>query len=146
MELIGSAEAHAAANPQGVWERLVDGRRWHEWSPASDWMVVEGPLEAGAFVTIKRKRGRQTAFRVETADAPHRFALLLSFGPAAQLRIAWTLEPEGSGTLIRQTIETGGRLRRWLTDPQARRGAVAWSDDPARLAEVAAAGVGTSVD
>jgi hypothetical protein len=146
MELIGSAEAHAAANPQGVWERLVDGRRWHEWSPASDWMVVEGPLEAGAFVTIKRKRGRQTAFRVETADAPHRLALLLSFGAAAQLRIAWTLEPEGSGTLIRQTIETGGRLRRWLTDPQARRGALAWNDDPARLAEVAAAGVGTSVD
>jgi hypothetical protein len=66
--------------------------------------------------------------------------LLLTFGPAARLRIAWTLEPEGDGTLIRQTIESGGRLRRWLTDPQARRGAVAWNDDPARLAELAAAG------
>jgi uncharacterized protein YndB with AHSA1/START domain len=138
MDLIGNSEAHAAADPQRVWERLVDGRRWHEWSPATDWMVVEDALVAGGFVTIKRKGGRQTAFRVDTAEAPHRFALLLSFGPAAQLRIAWTLEPEGSGTLIRQTIETGGRLRRWLTDPQARRGAVAWRDDPARLAEVAA--------
>jgi uncharacterized protein YndB with AHSA1/START domain len=144
MDLIGSAEAHAAADPQRVWERLVDGRRWHEWSPASDWMVVEGPLEAGQFVTVKRKRGRQTAFRIETADAPHRFALLLSFGPAAQMRIAWTLEPDGAGTLIRQTIETGGRLRRWLTNPQARRGAAAWSEDPARLAELSAT-VGTPV-
>ena len=140
MELIGSAVAHAAAGPQRVWERLVDGRRWRDWSPATDWMVVEGPLEPGGIVTIKRKRGRQTAFRIEAADAPHRLALLLTFGPAACLRIAWTLEPEGSGTLIRQTIESGGRLRRWLTDPQARRGAVAWNGDPARLAEVAAAG------
>jgi uncharacterized protein YndB with AHSA1/START domain len=140
MELIGTAVAHAAAEPQRVWERLVDGRRWREWSPATDWMVVEGALEAGSFVTIKRKRGRQTAFRIETADPPHRLALLLTFGPAARLRIAWTLEAEGGGTLIRQTIESGGRLRRWLTDPQARRGAVAWNDDPARLAEVVADG------
>jgi hypothetical protein len=140
MDLIGSAEAHAAADPQRVWDRLVDGRRWHEWSPATDWMVVEGLLEAGGFVTIKRKRGRQTAYRIEVAEAPRRFALLLSFGPAAQLRIAWTLEAEGSGTLIRQTIETGGRLRRWLTDPQAKRGAGAWSEDPARLAELVGSG------
>jgi uncharacterized protein YndB with AHSA1/START domain len=144
MDLIGSAQAHAAADPQRVWDCLVDGRRWHEWSPASDWMVLEGPLAAGEFVTVKRKRGRQTAFRIETAEAPHRFSLVLSFGPAAQMRIAWTLEPEGSGTLIRQTIETGGRLRRWLTDPQARRGAVLWNDDPARLAEVSSA-MGTPV-
>ncbi|HEY5349248.1 MAG TPA: SRPBCC family protein [Candidatus Lustribacter sp.] len=140
MELIGSAVAHAAADPQRVWARLVDGRRWREWSPVTDWMLVEGALAPGSFVTIKRKRGRQTAFRVETADAPFRLALLLTFGPAARLRIAWTLEPEGDGTLIRQTIESGGRLRRWLSDPHARRGAVAWNDDPARLAELAAAG------
>lgn len=146
MELIGSAQAHAGVEPQRVWDRLADGRRWRDWSPATDWMVVEDALEAGNFVTIKRKRGRQTAYRIEAAEAPHRLALLLSFGPAAQLRITWTLEPEGHGTLIRQTVETGGRLRRWLTNPQARRGAAAWNGDPARLAEVAAAGVGTSVD
>jgi uncharacterized protein YndB with AHSA1/START domain len=140
MELIATALANAAASPDRVWERLVDGRRWREWSPATDWMVVEGELAAGTVVTIKRKRGRQTAWRVEEADAPRRLALLLTFGPAASLRIAWTLEPDGAGTLIRQTIESGGRLKRWLTDPQARRGAAAWSGDPARLAEVAASG------
>jgi uncharacterized protein YndB with AHSA1/START domain len=140
MELIGTAVAHAVAGPQRVWDRLVDGAHWRDWSPGTDWMVVEGPLEPGSIVTIKRKRGRQTAFRIEAADAPHRFALLLTFGPAASLRIAWTLEPAGSGTLIRQTIETGGRLRRWLTDPQARRGAVTWDGDPARLADIVTTG------
>jgi hypothetical protein len=94
-------------------------------------------------VTIKRKRGRQTAYRVEAAEAPRRLALLLTFGAAARLRIAWTLEPDGDGTVIRQTIESGGWLRRWLTDPLARRGATRWNDDPARLAELA--GVGTAV-
>jgi hypothetical protein len=145
MELIATAVARAAAAPELVWERLVDGRRWGDWSPGTDWMVVEEGLVAGGIVTVKRKRGRQTAYRIESADAPHRLALLLTFGPVASLRIAWTLEPDGSGTLIRQTIETGGRLRRWLTDPQARRGAVTWNDDPARLAEVVDAGVGTSL-
>jgi len=145
MEVIATAVAHADADPQRVWERLVDGRRWGEWSPATDWMVAEGALEPGNFVTIKRKRGRQTAFRIEAAQAPHRLALLLTFGPAARLRIAWTLEAEGHGTLIRQTIESGGRLRRWLTDPQARRGAVAWSDDPARLAAIVEGDVGIAL-
>jgi len=143
MELFALAEAFAAADPQRVWARLIDGMHWREWSPATDWMVVEGALEAGQYVTIKRKRGRQTAFRIETAEAPHRLALVLTFGRAARLRIAWTLEPRDGGTLIRQTIESGGRLRRWLTDPLARRGAARWSDDPARLAELAS--VGTSV-
>jgi hypothetical protein len=136
MELIATAVAHAGVEPQRVWERLVDGLRWHEWSPATEWMVIEGPLEPGTIVTIKRKRGRQTAYRIEAAEPARRLALLLTFGPAASLRIAWTLEPEGIGTSIRQTIEIAGPLRRWLTAPQARRGAVAWNDDPARLSEI----------
>ena len=126
MELIATAVAHSVAAPERVWERLLDGRRWREWSPATDWMVVEGAVEPGTFVTIKRKRGRQTAFRIEVAEPARRLAVLLTFGRAAQMRIAWTLEAEAGGTLIR-----------WLTDPQARRGAVAWGDDPARLAELA---------
>lgn len=136
MELIAAAVAHAAAEPQRVWDRLVNGLRWCEWSPATDWMVTEGPLRPGQIVTIKRKRGRQTAYHVETADPPRRLALRLTFGPLASLRIAWTLEPEGDGTAIRQTVETGGPLRRWFTDGLARRGAQAWADDPKRLAEL----------
>lgn len=139
IEVIATAVAHSAANPERVWERLVDGRRWSEWSPATDWMVVDDRLEAGRYVTIKRKRGRQTAFRIEAAEPGRRLALLLTFGRAAKLRITWTLEGEGSGTLINQTIESGGAMRRWLTDPLARRGATNWTDDPARLAEIAAA-------
>ena len=141
MDLIAEAVAHAEAEPQRVWERLTDGLHWRDWSPETDWMVVEGALEPGGIVTIKRKRGRQTAYHVEAAEAPHRLALLLTFGPAARMRIAWTLEPDGVGTRIRQTIETGGRLRRWLSDPQARRGAAKWAEDPARLAAI----LGTSV-
>ena len=137
MELNATAEAVSSADPQRVWERLVDGLHWADWSATAEWMVVEGPLEAGGIVTIKRKRSRQTAYRIEEAAAPSRFALLLTFGAAARMRLAWTLEPEGAGTRIRQTIETGGPLRRWLCVPLAGRGAVAWAGDPARLAEIA---------
>jgi hypothetical protein len=103
-------------------------------------MVFEGPLAAGNYVTVKRRRGRQTAYRIEDATAPQRLALRLTFGPLAWLRLAWALEPDGTGTTIRQTVESGGPLRRWLTDPQARRGASAWEGDVARLSELAAGG------
>lgn len=136
MELIAEAAALSAAGPQQVWERLVDGRRWPEWSPSAQWMVVEGALEPGGLVTVKRRRSRQTAYRIEAAEAPRRLALLLTFGPAAALRVAWTLEPHAGGTAIRQTIESGGPLRAWLTDPLARRLAASLSEDPARLAAV----------
>jgi len=145
MELIATATARSSADPQTVWERLIDGRRWAEWSPASEWMVVEGELAAGGYVTIKRKRARQTAYRIERAEPGRRLALLLTFGPMAELRLEWTLEVDGSGSLIRQTIESGGPLRRWFSDPLARRAAERFAEDPVRLAEQAGAGVGTSV-
>ena len=138
MELIATAVARSAADLQRVWALLADGLRCRHWSPATEWMLVEGPLEAGSVMTIKRQRARQTAFRVETAEPPHRLALLLTFGPAASMRIAWTLDVADGGTTITQTIETGGFLRRWLTNPQAHRGGVAWADDPGRLADLAA--------
>jgi hypothetical protein len=137
MDVIARSAAHATVEPQRVWDRLADGLRWAAWSEASEWMVVETTLEAGRFVTIKRKRGRQTAYLIETADAPARLALVLAFGPMARLRIAWTLTATGGGTEIVQTIESGGPLRRWLSDPLARKAAETLAGDPARLAELA---------
>ncbi len=138
MEVIATVEALTTAAPQRVWDRLIDGRRWAEWSTSAEWMAVEGSLDAGAFVTVKRKRGRQTAYVIEAADAPTRLALQLRFGPAARMRIAWTLAPAGTGTRIVQTIESGGPLRRWLSDPLARKAAQTLAGDPALLADLAA--------
>jgi uncharacterized protein YndB with AHSA1/START domain len=142
MELIATSVARSEASPERVWSVLIDGLRCRHWSPATEWMLIEGPLEPGTVVTVKRRRARQTAYRIIAAEAPKRLALELTFGPAASMRITWTLEPDGTGTSIRQTIETAGGLRRWLTNPQARRGAVAWNDDPVRLAEIASVGTG----
>jgi hypothetical protein len=144
MELIATSVAHSDAGPERVWAVLTDGLRCRHWSPATEWILIEGPLAPGTVVTVKRKRARQTAYRIEAAEAPRRLALALTFGPVASLHLSWTLEPDGTGTLIRQTIETAGGLRRWLTNPQARRGAVAWRDDPVRLAEIASVGTGVT--
>lgn len=137
MPLIGRAEAQSPAAPQAVWDRLADGLRWAEWSTASEWMVVESTLETGRYVTVKRKRGRQTAYRIEDAEPPRHLALVLTFGPLAALRIAWTLEPAGAGTRIVQTIESDGPLRRWLSDPLAHKAAESLAGDPARLGAAA---------
>lgn len=137
MPLIASVEAQSAAAPQAVWDRLTDGLRWADWSEASEWMVVESALVAGRYVTVKRKRSRQTAYQIDAAEPPKRLALVLTFGPIAMLRIAWTLEPAGSGTRIVQTVESDGPLRRWFSDKLARKAAETLSGDPARLAALA---------
>ena len=137
MPLIASVEARSTAAPQAVWDRLTDGLRWADWSEASEWMVVESALDAGRYVTVKRKRSRQTAYQIDAAEPPKRLALVLTFGPVAMLRIAWRLEAAGSGTRIVQTVESDGPLRRWLSDKLARKTADMLSGDPARLAALA---------
>ena len=137
MPLMASAEATSAAAPPAVWDRLTDGRRWADWSAASEWMVVESALETGRYVTVKRKRGRQTAYLIEAAAPGERLSLVLQFGPLARLRIAWTLAASGDGTLVVQTVESDGPLRRWLSDPLARKAAESLAGDPERLAALA---------
>ena len=63
-----TAGASSAAPPERVWEVLLDGRRWSLWNPDVEWMTVEAALEPGGLVTLKPKRVRQTAFRIEAVQ------------------------------------------------------------------------------
>lgn len=105
-----TAGASSAAAPAQVWGVLLDGRRWSQWNPGIEWMVIEGPLAPGTLLTMKPKGVRQTAFRIEAVEPERRLALVVTVGPVAALRLRWELEPHNGGTAIAHTVAISGPL------------------------------------
>jgi hypothetical protein len=103
-----AASALSAAPPQAVWDVLLDGRHWSAWNPGVEWMWLEGEPAPGTLATVKLRRVRQTAFTIEEAVVPQRFALGLTVGPLARLRLTWTLAAHAAGTRIEAAVAIAG--------------------------------------
>jgi hypothetical protein len=136
-----SASARSEASPQAVWDVLLDGRRWSFWNPGVEWMWLEGDPVAGTLATIKLERVRQTAFTIEEAAPPHRFALELTVGPVARLRLTWTIAAQEAGSRIEASVAIGGIAAKWLLKRPAERVANALPGHLERLAARAVDGV-----
>ena len=121
MDLIGTSEFDISAPPEAVWAVLACVECWKVWMPGVRWAVLEGALERGAYVTIKPDHGRQTAYRVDVADAAVALALGLTFGPLASLRLTFALIPRNAATCVVYTAQTAGPLRMLLVAKRARR-------------------------
>lgn len=140
--IVKRAAVRSAAPPARLWEILLDGRRWAEWSETAEWMVVEGDLATGGYVTIKRCRARQTAFRIEAVEPERLLGLALTFGPLARVRVTWALRSEDDGSAIELAVASEGPLHGLLSDGFARRAATTFAADVERLAHFAAGGGG----
>jgi hypothetical protein len=122
--MIGCFERAIPGPPEAVWARLTAVDDWVHWMPDVRWAVLEGTFDEGGYVTIRPVRGRQTAFRL-AVDAPRRFGLGLSFGPAARVDRVFELSPNEAGTTLVYRVDAGGPLARWLALPIARRAVAA---------------------
>jgi carbon monoxide dehydrogenase subunit G len=143
MQLIGSSEIAIAAPPARVWAALEDVAGWRTWMPGIRWAVLEGAFEAGAYVTLVPERGRrQTAYRIDVADAPATFALGITFGPVAALRRSWSVSADGTGSRVTYTVEIAGPLRSLLARKTAEHSHAA---GPAMLAALRSACVTPSI-
>jgi uncharacterized protein YndB with AHSA1/START domain len=129
-----TAGASSAAAPEDVWGVLLDGQGWPLWNPRVEWMVLEGPPRPGTLLTMKPKRVRQTAFRIEAVEPQRLLALVVTFGPAAAMRLRWELAPQATGTAIVQTVAISGPLAGLLLQRAARRIATAMPATLERLA------------
>lgn len=136
--MIAATETVAvAAPPAAVWALLADPSRWPRWDEAVDWAVLEGPCVPGSYLTVKPKRGRQTAYRLAVVVEPERFSLELTFGPLARLRRSWSISATPGGSSVAGTVEVDGPLAGFLAGGMARRAAAALPAGLARLAAVA---------
>ena len=129
-----TVSALCSAPPAAVWDVLLDGRRWSFWNPGVEWLWLEGKAEPGTLATIKFKRVRQTALVIEEALSPQRFALALTVGPVARMRLTWTLAPQGAGTHIEAAVAVGGVAAGLLLKRPAKRIAQALAGHLERLA------------
>jgi hypothetical protein len=135
-----AAAAVSSAPLQAVWDVLLDGRRWSFWNPGVEWMWIEGEPVPGTVATVKLRRVRQTAFVIDEITPPHRFAIRVTVGPIARLRLTWTLTPHGRGTRIESVVAIDGVAAGFLLQRPARRVAQAMPATLERLAEYAARG------
>ncbi len=133
-----TASAVSAAQPQAVWDVLLDGRRWSFWNPGVEWMWLEGDPQPGTLATIKLERVRQTAFTIAEAIVPHRFALRLTVGPIARLQLTWTIAEHASGSSVEAAVAIGGAAAGFLLKRPAERVARALPGHLERLAMRAA--------
>jgi hypothetical protein len=136
--IVGRASAASAARPERLWEVLVDGRRWGAWNDGIAWLVFEGPCAPGSYVTIKPQHGRQTAYHVDVAEAPRRFAIGLRFGPLAALHLSWSIAEEAGGARIDHEIAIDGPLAGLLVRGMAQRALATAPNNLAQLARLAA--------
>jgi hypothetical protein len=128
-----TVSALCAAPPAAVWAVLLDGRRWSFWNPGVEWLWFEGEAEPGTLATIKFKRVRQTALVIEEALSPQRFALALTVGPVARMRVTWTLAAQGTGTRIEAAVAVRGVAAGLLLKRPAKRVADALAGHLERL-------------
>jgi hypothetical protein len=126
--------AFSAAPSQAVWDVLLDGRRWSFWNPGVEWMWLEGDAAPGTLATIKLRRVRQTAFVVADAVPPEHFALKLTVGPVARLRLTWTLAAQPTGTRIEAAVAICGIAAGFVLKGSAERVAQALPGHVERLA------------
>jgi hypothetical protein len=116
---------------------LTAAAAWNRWYDGLAWAVFEGPAVAGSYVTLKPRRGRQTAYRIAVAVAPACLVLELTFGPLAALRLEWTIAAEDAGAVVTGRVAAAGPLAGLLVGGMARRAAAAMPGNLERLAGLA---------
>jgi uncharacterized protein YndB with AHSA1/START domain len=132
--IVGRAVALSLSAPERVWAALVDPRRWPAWDAGIAWIAVDAELAAGGYLTVKPRRGRQTAFRIRALDPPRRIVLDVGVGPLARLELAWSVEPGDGGAEIEQTVTIRGPLAKPILGRLAGRLAIRLADALNRLA------------
>jgi carbon monoxide dehydrogenase subunit G len=122
-DFVAEASAVSEAPPAGVWARLINGRRWYEWNPGVRWMMIEGPVRPGSFLTIQpeRGRGRQTAFTIEEAVENEHFVYATTFGPLAKMTIEYRIAPLNDGSRIEARVVVGGLMKKIVARVIARK-------------------------
>ena len=104
-----------AAPPEIVWSVMVDGERWHEWTPSvrSIRMLDKGPLAVGSRALIRQPRFPPAVWQV-TALEPERSFTWRSGAPGMRVYARHSVEPIARGTRATLTLRYEGVLGRVL--------------------------------
>lgn len=108
MEL-GRGHATSTATPDAYFARWIDHDTWPQWSPDTEWVRVDGPVEVGTTGVLKPRGGPKVKF-VISACTPGREYTDTSRLPGAHLVFQHTVEPAEHGCELRVRVTMGGPL------------------------------------
>jgi uncharacterized protein YndB with AHSA1/START domain len=105
------ASRRVEASPEAVFAFLADLE--NHWALAADWVQVrhleriDGGPARGAQVRLRGPLGlrRRARTLLLDLDPPARLAGTAEVGPRTCARVAWHLEPDGDGTLVRVSAD-----------------------------------------
>jgi uncharacterized protein YndB with AHSA1/START domain len=106
MSELGIASVVIDASASAVWRVILDGPGYARWHPRLEWLFFEGAGAPGTIVTVKPKRGRQTAFVVRDAVPDRLLVLETGIGPAMRLTVTVSLAPADDPAATRVTAAT----------------------------------------
>lgn len=99
------------ASPEAFFARWVDCNGWPEWSPDTEWVRLEGPVQLGARGVLKPKGGPKVKFFISALSKNHQYADTSVF-PGARLVFDHTVTREGDRTKLQARVTLAGPLAR----------------------------------
>ncbi len=106
---LGLGHAISTASPDAYFARWIDHDTWPAWSPDTEWVRVDGPVQVGTRGVLKPKGAPKVKFII-SACSPGREYTDTTLLPGARLVFQHTVEPAASGTELRVQITMRGPL------------------------------------
>ncbi|WP_353950475.1 SRPBCC family protein [Knoellia sp. S7-12] len=99
------------AAPEQVWDVLVDVARWPDWADTvtSVTRLDDGPFTIGAKARVEQPKLPPTEY-VVTELEPGRSFTWVATGPGVRTTARHLLEPAGTSTRVRLSVEQAGPL------------------------------------
>lgn len=104
---LGRGHATSTATPGAFYARWTDHDTWPEWSPDTDWVRVDGPVEVGTTGVLKPRGGPRVKF-VISACTPGREYTDTTRLPGARLVFRHTVEPAARGCELHVRVTMAG--------------------------------------
>jgi hypothetical protein len=98
------------ASPESVWKIHADINGWSDWNPDISFSKLEGELAEGAVFNWKSRKAKITSVICDLE--PGRRIAWTGQGMGVQARHVWTIEPNGSGTILK----TEESMEGWLVN------------------------------
>lgn len=99
-----------AAPPERVWSVWSDTANWTRWNSGIRRCDIEGPFVSGATAKMETAHGSKHDAVFTDVTPPRRFTLSMPGMPLTQFTFFCEIEPNGSGSLISQSVAFSGPL------------------------------------
>lgn len=100
-----------AAPPARVWEVMLDGERWHEWTPSvTSVELLDKPIAVGSRAIIRQPELPPAKFKVTALEPGKSFTWSTGIPGVIHVLARHSVEPAASGTRVTLALRFNGLL------------------------------------